>query len=67
MNDRLDELESRTAFQDHAIQELSDVIANQDKQLLVMRKEIDALKKFLKNMNPSNLASQDEETPPPHY
>lgn len=71
MNDalqsQLDELETRIAFQEGTIEELNqeliklnDLVARQQYQLQLMLDK-------LKAMEPSNIASQSEETPPPHY
>ncbi|WP_189576934.1 SlyX family protein [Marinobacter zhanjiangensis] len=64
---RMDELETRLAFQDELINTLSDQVAQQE---LDIRKLWDAkqhLKKQLSEIAPSNLKLEDEEAPPPHY
>jgi len=67
MEDRLAELETKISFQDQSIQELSDVVAQQDKLLIQIRAELNHIKNELKNQTPELLANQNEETPPPHY
>ena len=64
---RMDELETRLAFQDELINTLSDQVTQQE---LDIRKLWDAkqhLKKQLSEIAPSNLKREDEEAPPPHY
>lgn len=67
MQARLIDLESRFAFQEQAIHELSDVIARQQRQIDSLERELDMLKEYVKNITPSVMASEAEETPPPHY
>lgn len=68
---RLDELESRVAFQDETIRVLNDTIATQDRQLLAVQAELKVLRERLKELASSagggQLASETEETMPPHY
>lgn len=65
LDERMAELEIRQAFQDDSLQTLSDVIAEQQKQLDALRRELERLQ-----------ARQDEQSqqygevpndPPPHY
>jgi SlyX protein len=67
MEDRITELESRLAFQDHTISELSDVIVKQQQQIDKLTLEIQGLKDRFKATSPSNIRHESEETPPPHY
>lgn len=67
MDDRLIELESRLAFQDHTLQELNDVIVRQQREIDDLRRELEALHAQLKALAPALIASRGEETPPPHY
>jgi len=64
---RIAELESRVAFQDSTIEELNDVVVKQQFQIDKLEKNLEMLKAQLKNLAPSPLASENEETPPPHY
>lgn len=64
---RLDELESRIAFQDLTIQELNRVIIAQRSELDKMYEAIDALKQRVMSLQQNPVASLEEETPPPHY
>ncbi len=67
MENRLVELESRLAFQEHTLQTLNDVIAGQQREILQLRRELEALRAQLQALAPSIVASRAEETPPPHY
>ena len=64
---RVIELESRLAFQDDTIEQLSRELAEQQKLQDKLRHQLDAVIKRLRETAPSQIASQAEETPPPHY
>ncbi len=64
---RIAELESSAAFQDHTIDELNDVVTQQQHQIDQLEKSLSVLKDQMKNLVSSNIATDDEETPPPHY
>ena len=66
-DDRLTELETRVAFQDHTIGELNDVVTGQSQRIAHLERELTVLKTQMKTMAPSLIASASEETPPPHY
>jgi Uncharacterized protein conserved in bacteria len=65
--ERLEYLESRVAFQDDTIEQLHQELAEQQKQQEKMRRQLDAIIIKLREASPSQIASQAEETPPPHY
>lgn len=67
MDQRIDELESRLAFQDDVIETLNGVVTRQQLQLDNLEKEVLLLKQQIKNLSPSQIANESEETPPPHY
>ena len=64
---RLEYLESRVAFQDETIELLSQELAEQQRVQDKMRMQLDAVITKLREAAPSLIASQSEETPPPHY
>ncbi|WP_339805476.1 SlyX family protein [uncultured Marinobacter sp.] len=64
---RLDELETRLAFQDDTITTLSDQLAEQEMDIRKLWEAKQNMHKQLKEMAPSNLKAEHEETPPPHY
>ncbi|AFP30085.1 MULTISPECIES: SlyX family protein [Marinobacter] len=64
---RLDELEMRIAFQDDVINTLSEQMATQELELRQLWEAKQLLHRQLKEVSGSNLRSEEEETPPPHY
>lgn len=64
---RLDELEMRIAFQDEVINTLSEQVAKQEMDLRELWEAKRLLHKQLKDVSPSNIRPEDQETPPPHY
>lgn len=64
---RMDELETRLAFQDDLITTLSDQIAQQEMDLRKLWEAKQLLRKQLSEVSPSNIRGEEEETPPPHY
>ncbi|WP_417517381.1 SlyX family protein [Marinobacter sp.] len=64
---RLDELETRLAFQDDIINILSEQVTKQEMDIRELWNAKRLLHNQLKDMSPSNLKSEEEETPPPHY
>jgi SlyX protein len=67
MENRLIELETRLAFQDHTLQELNSVIVRQQQEIAALTREIENLKAQFKTLAPELVASRGDETPPPHY
>ncbi|OBX10750.1 SlyX [Gallibacterium salpingitidis] len=64
---RLDELEMKVAFQENTIEQLNQALVDQQFILEKMQLQLRYLAQKLKDMQPSNIATQAEETPPPHY
>ncbi|MBR9729377.1 SlyX family protein [Shewanella intestini] len=65
--DKLDDLETKLSFQELTIEELNqeviklnDLVATQQRQMMLMISKLQAIE-------PSNMATASEETPPPHY
>ncbi|RYV03739.1 hypothetical protein SOPP22_02645 [Shewanella sp. OPT22] len=64
---QVDDLETKLSFQELTIEELNqelirlnDIVAAQQHKLQLLIQKVTAIE-------PSNIASQSEETPPPHY
>lgn len=64
---RLIELEMKIAFQEKMIEELNEAITSQQFQLDKIQRQLYHVANKLKDMQPTNIASLAEETPPPHY
>ncbi|MDA3979831.1 MULTISPECIES: SlyX family protein [Gallibacterium] len=64
---RIDELEMKVAFQENTIEQLNQSLIEQQFILEKMQIQLRYLAQKLKDMQPSNIATQAEETPPPHY
>ena len=63
---RITELESRQAFQDDTIQQLSDVLATQQRVVERLQLQMAALLKRQEEMA-GQFETFEEEAPPPHY
>jgi len=64
---RLDELETRLAFQDDLINTLSEQVARQELDIRELWAAKQLLHKQLKEVSPSNIRREEDETSPPHY
>lgn len=64
---RMNELETRLAFQDDLIATLSDQVAKQELDLRKLWEAKQLLKKQLSEVAPSHIKRDEDETPPPHY
>ena len=67
MEERVAELEIRLAFQDNTIQELNNELIQQQQQLTKLIQDMNGLKHQVNLLLPSLVASESQETPPPHY
>jgi len=67
MEQRLEELETRIAYQEVAIEELTSTTLAQQQTIEGLQAQLDYLKSLLKDLTPSAVAPMSEETPPPHY
>ena len=67
LNERIIELETKSSYQEHLIQELNDVVISQQKQIDSLQASMQRVSDYLKNNQGSQLARPDEEVPPPHY
>lgn len=67
MDSRIDDLETRFAYQEAAIEELTETVMGQQKVIDELNGQVEYLKSLLREMAPSAVAPMSEETPPPHY
>jgi SlyX protein len=67
MADRLVELETRVAFQEDSIRKLGEAVAEQERQIYRLTKDLELLRANLLALAPSLLARPEDEGPPPHY
>jgi protein slyX homolog len=64
---RIAELEMKLTFQETIIEELNQALIEQQFLIDKMQVQLRYLVNKLKDVQPSNIATQAEETPPPHY
>ena len=64
---RIEKLEERSAFQEHAIEELSEAITDQWKLIDSLKREISRLTDELKEVGDTVAQGAGREPPPPHY
>lgn len=65
--ERITELECRIALQEDQLDSLSLSLHEQQQEIGTLLLKIAALEELVKALKPSQLASVDEEPPPPHY
>ncbi|HBO38977.1 MAG TPA: SlyX protein [Pasteurellaceae bacterium] len=63
----LAELEMKMAFQEKTIEELNQALIRQQFTIDKIKLQLHYLVNKLKDVQSSNIATQAEETPPPHY
>lgn len=66
LEERVADLESRLAFQDDAMQTLSDVVYEQERVIERLRLQMQALIKRLEELQ-GQVGVADDDVPPPHY
>lgn len=64
---RIEELETKVAFQEVTIEELNQALIDQQFALDKLQTQVRHLAEKFKGISASNVAPREEETPPPHY
>ena len=67
MDERLDDLEARVAFQDDLIERLNEVVARQDRELLALGRRVAALERRLEDLDEAAPTAAPGHEVPPHY
>jgi len=67
MESRIIDLEARYAHQDVSIDELTQTVLRQQTRIEQITNELEQIKSLLQDLATPNIASPNEETPPPHY
>ena len=67
LENRIEELETKIAFQEQLLDELNHALVQQQFDIDKMQVQLRYMANKLEDFQPSNIASQSEETPPPHY
>lgn len=67
INHRLEEIETRQAFQEDLIEQLNNELIVLNERLISSYQLIDKLEQKLASIPNSQIAPLSEETPPPHY
>lgn len=66
MQNDIIELETKISFQEDMIQSLNSTLAEQQQELVELKRDIEELQTQLRNLAPSLSAATTDETPP-HY
>lgn len=64
---RIEELEMKQSFQDITIEELNQQVIKLNEIIATQQEQLRLLVTKIQTIEPSNMASQADETPPPHY
>jgi SlyX protein len=63
----IEQLQMKIAFQEDTIESLNQALIEQQKQIDALQFSLKRLDSKVSAIEPSNMASEKEEMPPPHY
>ena len=63
----IEQLQMKMAFQEDTIESLNQALIEQQKQMDDLQFQLKQLVSKISAIEPSNMASENEEMPPPHY
>lgn len=64
---RLDEMETRLAFQDDTIEALNEVVSRQELELVRLQRSLELLARRQVDLAASMPGGAEDDQPPPHY
>ncbi|NMP30410.1 SlyX family protein [Thalassotalea sp. M1531] len=67
LEQRIETLEAKNAFQEDVIEQLNKEIAIHQASIAELKENMQFIAKRVKDMAPTNLVKAEDEPPPPHY
>jgi uncharacterized coiled-coil protein SlyX len=67
MEERINSIETRIAFYEKTIDELSIIVFEQAKEIGFLKQKIEQINEIVKSSGNEILKDMKDETPPPHY
>jgi len=67
LENKIINLESKLAFQEHTIQELNDIVTIQQTELMKFKTHLKNLSEQLESQSSTGMEDNTQEPPPPHY
>ncbi len=67
LNSRIEKLEERCAFQEQAIDDLSNALTDQWKLIEALKRDVQRLTEEIKSVEDNVRQGGEREPPPPHY
>ena len=67
IEEKINELEIKLAFQDDLLNSLNDIVTRQDKEILNLWAANRLLKQNMSDIKNDSVETNNEEAPPPHY
>lgn len=67
MTDAITDLQIRLTHQDATLDELTDTVLRQQRQIDELRTQVEQLKALVRELTPPQVGAPGSEPPPPHY